>query len=488
MDEQAVPVGWAIATLADIADLLFGQSPPSSTYNQDGKGVPFFQGKAEFGATYPTARVWCTKPTRLAHRGDILVSIRAPVGPTNLAPFDCAIGRGLAAIRPRVERDFVRYYLRYIETELAGKGTGTTFAAITKDILQNQLIVIAPLAEQRRIVAKIEELFSRLDEGEAALKRTQRLLAAYRQSVLKAAVTGELTKEWRAANRHRLEPASELLKRILAARRAQRQGKGKYKEPRPPETAALPELPEGWIWASVGQIGSVQLGRQRSPKNHTGPNMRPYLRAANATWNGVDLTDVMEMNFSPIEFERYRLRDLDILLSEASGSAGEVGKPIIWREEIPGCCFQNTLIRVQVDPSEVDPYYCLIQFQSDARNGAFASLARGIGIHHLGAGKLERFRFALPPLDEQAEIVDQANRCLIGVEHAETYCATELARSATLRQAILKAAFSGQLVPQDPCDEPAAALLERIRAARPATKPRAARRRTPKQPTFWESS
>src|SRR5690242_19856876 len=98
-------------------------------------------------------------------------------------------------------------------------------------------------------------------------------------------------------------------------------------------------LPPGWVHASLQDVADVRLGRQRSPKNHSGPNMRPYLLAANVAWSGLSLNDVKEMNFSREEAERYQLREGDVLVSEASGSIGEVGKPAVWRGQIADCCF-----------------------------------------------------------------------------------------------------------------------------------------------------
>ena len=134
------------------------------------------------------------------------------------------------------------------------QSSGTTRKRITGKKLKALQVPVPPLNEQRRIVEKIETLFARLDQGEAALRHTQTLLARYRQSVLKAAVTGALTADWRAQNAHRLEPGRDLLARILQTRRQTWQGRGKYQEPAAPDTTRLPELPEGWVWASVDMI------------------------------------------------------------------------------------------------------------------------------------------------------------------------------------------------------------------------------------------
>ena len=207
--------------------------------------------------------------------------------------------------------------------------------------------------------------------------------------------------------------------------------------------------------------------------------MRPYLRAANVTWDGLDLSDVKSMDFNPSEFEIYQLQQGDILLSEASGSVDEVGKPAIWNNQIDGCCFQNTLVRVRV-PFELVPfvYYHLL---NDARSGALGRAARGVGIHHLGAQRTESWTIALPPLAEQGRIVAEVERRLSVIGQSEAAVEASLARAGRLRQSILKQAFSGRLVPQDPDDEPASALLERIRAEREAVGEEESRKPRPRR-------
>lgn len=175
--------------LKDCCTIIAGQSPESRYYNTDGIGLPFFQGKADFGELYPSIRVYCSQPTKTAEKNDILLSVRAPVGPTNLAPCKVCIGRGLTAIRPS-EMLLTRYVLlffRYFEAQLASKGTGTTFKAITQDVVKNLEIPVPPIQEQQSIVARIEELFSQLDDAEATLQKTKAQLALYRQAVLKEA-------------------------------------------------------------------------------------------------------------------------------------------------------------------------------------------------------------------------------------------------------------------------------------------------------------
>lgn len=146
--------GTAKRPLGEIANVLSGQSPPGHTYNEIGDGLPFFQGKAEFGDVHPRPTKWCSAPVKIADAGDILISVRAPVGPTNIAAEKCCIGRGLAAIKPNpsvADRDYVRYFLRYVEPALAQKGQGSTFAAINRKDLSSLIIPLPSVAEQRRI-------------------------------------------------------------------------------------------------------------------------------------------------------------------------------------------------------------------------------------------------------------------------------------------------------------------------------------------------
>ncbi len=136
-----------------------GQSPPSSSYNSNADGLPFFQGKVDFGEVYPNVRVYCNQPTRVAEAGDILMSVRAPVGPTNLARERCCIGRGLGALRPRNELDtkFLLYFLRFREPRIAALGKGSTFEAINRDDLEELEIPLPELSEQRRIAERLEQ-------------------------------------------------------------------------------------------------------------------------------------------------------------------------------------------------------------------------------------------------------------------------------------------------------------------------------------------
>ena len=181
-----LPDGWEIKRLDEIADVVMGQSPPGSSYNEHGEGQPFFQGKTEFGEVHPTVRKYTTAGTKFAKAGDILMSVRAPVGPTNIADIDCVIGRGLAAIRAKsvVSQSYLRWSLKHLEIDIQLKGTGTTFDAITGETLRGTLVALPPMAEQQEIVELLEDHLSRLDAALGDVKMVKLKAAQFRSSLL----------------------------------------------------------------------------------------------------------------------------------------------------------------------------------------------------------------------------------------------------------------------------------------------------------------
>ncbi len=285
-------------------------------------------------------------------------------------------------------------------------------------------------------------------------------------------------------NVDKLESPAQLLARIQSARQARYEEQLKEwesdgrvgRKPSPPaaidpltedESVFLRDLPEEWRAVPAEAIGGVQLGRQRSPKNLSKDYPTKYIRAANITESGLALDDILEMEFSPQERKTFTLQPGDIVLSEASGSASQVGKPAMWRGEIADCCFQNTVIRHRLFEREQSVFYLWL-YRYFYLHGIFAQTAGGVGINHLSAGKFSRLPVPLCSLPEQQEIVRVLDEQFEAIERNERELDAALRRSEALRQAILQKAFTGRLVPQDPADEPAATLLARLRAERSA--------------------
>ena len=477
MTQQGISAGWAVSTLADVCQVVQGQSPPGETYNADGIGLPFLQGKAEFGDTYPTTVKWCSSPAKIAEPEDILISIRAPVGPTNLCPVQSCIGRGLAAIRPDggIPSKYVLYSLRATEEELRAKSTGTTFEAIRGDNLRSHSISLAPLPEQHRIVAEIEKQFTRLDASVTALRRAQANLKRYRASVLKNACEGRLVPieaELACSEGREYEPAGVLLERILAERRAywesQEKRRGKYKEPVLPDTSDLPELPEGWAWATVEQsiLGTPQNGLYK-PKTEYGDGT-PILRIDDfQDFHLKDRIFLRRLNITPEEEVSYGLQPGQLIVNRVN-SLSHLGKCLVVPESLLPAVFESNMMKITVNRS-VDSLFVAYYLRSqDGRARLTGNAKWAVNQASINQKDVCMTPIPLPPLAEQHRIVAEVERRLSVIQQAEAAVEASLARAERLRQSILKQAFSGRLVPQDPDDEPASVLLERIRAEREA--------------------
>jgi type I restriction enzyme S subunit len=238
-DLPELPDNWVWTRLEEISEIILGQSPPSLTYNEDRNGLPFYQGKLEFGNIYPIPRKWCTAPKKIAERGDVLISVRAPVGPTNVCPEKSCIGRGLAAIRGLggIETLFILYLMRAFENVVAGKGTGTTFNAISGDQLGEIEIPLPPLFEQHKIVEEIERRFSLVEVMGKSVEQSLKQAGRLRQSILKKAFEGKLVPQDPSD-----EPAEKLLERIReerAKRKTEENTKKRSKREKTPKQMEL---------------------------------------------------------------------------------------------------------------------------------------------------------------------------------------------------------------------------------------------------------
>ncbi|WFU61285.1 restriction endonuclease subunit S [Bradyrhizobium brasilense] len=429
---MSLPRGWVRSTLQECSQAIqYGLTCTSSrnghgylyvriTDIQDGQikweNVPFADERGAKVSAYELAA------------GDILFArtggtvgksflVDALKSPAVFASYLIRLRCNQAIILPQFAALFLQspdYWRQIFE---GATGTGQPNFNGTK--LANLSLPLPPLTEQRRIVAKLDALLARLARARAELDRIPTLAENLRLGGLRAIF-------------HFRGDANE--------------------------------LPTGWSFKRVDEIGDVQLGRQRSPKDHDGPHMRPYVRAANVTWTGWDLSDVKEMNFSPAEFETFRLVRGDVVLNEGSGSAKEVGKPVVWNDEIENACFQNTLVRIRPHGYSSNLLrYCLLYV---ARSGQFISSTQGVNIIHIGKAGLARTIIPVPPQDQQESLLKIVDDTFARADRLEAEAARARALLDRLEAAILTKAFKGELVPQDPNDEPASVLLERIKVDR----------------------
>ena len=417
-----LPPGWALTEVGKICKVEYGKGLSKKQRVETGEVEVF--GSAGFSGYHDTSLV--DEPIVIVGRKGNAGRVWVTQGPS--WPIDTTYFlRPPHAISPK----YLSLQLGHLD--LVKKDSSTTIPSLRRPDLEATQINLAPLVEQQRIVAAVEEHFSRIDAAESAAQTALARLDTLRRAILTAAFSG-----------HLVEP--------LNPRRT------------------TDGLPVDWSLSTVGDMSDVQLGRQRSPDSHFGPHMRPYIRAANVTWSGLDLSDVKEMNFDPSETTNFQLRVGDIVLNEASGSPNEVGKPAIWRGEIEHCFFQNTLLRVRTRGPLID--YLYWHFYYLARLGKFGEAGRGVNIRHLGKQGLTNFPIVIAPLHDQKQIVAAIEDQFSRIDSAKAALERCLQRCNILRRSILAAAFSGQLVEYDPDDEPASVLLERIAAEQPKRHPR----------------
>ena len=460
LELKILPVGWSHSPLKGVVEVILGQSPASSTYNSEKQGLPFFQGKTEFGDIYPTVRKWCTEPKKIAQKEDVLVSVRAPVGPTNLAPYECAIGRGLAALRPFTNGDsrYFLYLIRRYQAELSALGTGTTFEAISGDTLKNFVVPIAPAKQQKRIVAKIEELFSHIDAGIVALNKSKQLLKQYRQSVLKAAVTGELTKQWREENKDKLEPASELLERILIERRdkwetqqmALFEAKGKvpkgnkWKEKyNEPETPTIKDVPNSWTPVTLDQITEYITSGSRGWAKYYSEGGSTFIRAQNLKHDELRLDDVAFVTLpNTAEGMRTRVKLSDVLITITGANVTKTGIVNIDIDE--GYVSQHVALCRMVFP-ECSEYIYQYLISKEGGRKHLEAAAYGAGKPGLNLENIKTLNIPFPSLLEQVEIRRVVQKQLGKIERLQQEIETQLTKAEKTKQSILASAFSGKL-------------------------------------------
>lgn len=379
--------------------------------------------------------------------------------------------------------------------------SGSTRLKLTSSAMKRIPLVIAPRLEQTRIVEKLEELLSDLDAGVAELKAAQKKLALYRQSLLKAAVEGALTADWRARRAARgesVETGAALLARILTERRTRwearqlarfkEQGKtppkgwqAKYPEPVQPDTTNLSSLPAGWIWASLDMLGEIVSGVAKGSKQTPGISLRevPYLRVANVQRGFLDLSEIKKIMASERDIEELTLLNGDVLFNEG-GDRDKLGRGWVWRDEVAQCIHQNHVFRMRPYLPEV-----LSEFVSHHGNTFGKSWFQQAGkqttnLASINMGILRAFPIPVPPADEAREILERVSQEIDAIKLQEASIERGLRQATAQRKNLLKAAFSGQLVPQNPNDEPASTLLARIRAEREARSNSSPNRRTRK--------
>ena len=495
-----------MATVGELADYVNGRAFKPTEWKDTGKPIIRIQNLNNEDAKYNFSPE-NHEEKYLVRNADLLFAWSASLGAHIWHGGDAWLNQHIFLVLPKdcTTKLFVFYLLEKITAELYAKAHGSGMVHVTKGKFESTEISLPPLPEQHRIVAKIEELFSELDKGIESLKTARAQLKVYRQALLKHAFEGKLTAQWRAENQGKLETADALQKRILQerAQRYQQQladwqnkspsipllqrgktsssaassipplkkgGRGDLKpkasKPLPPltaeELAELPELPEGWIGARLGWMTcSVEYGTSAKSAES---GACPVLRMGNIQNGKFDWTDLVYTG-NEAEIAKYLLREGDVLFNRTN-SPELVGKSAIFKSKQPSI-FAGYLIRInQIATIVESPYLNYFLNSHIAKQHGNTVKTDGVNQSNINGEKLVNYPFPFCSLGEQNVIVELLDARLSEVDQLDQTLTTSLQQAEALRQSILKKAFSGQLVPQDPHDEPASVLLARIKAER----------------------
>lgn len=416
-----VPVGWELPKLGAIADFVMGQAPPGSASNFDGRGMPFVKA-GEFGPLRPIIREWTTEPLKCARETDVLICVvGATCGKINLGA-DCAIGRSVAAIRPcpGFEQHYLHYFLATLTAELRNASTGSAQGVISSQQLAEIEVPLAPLVEQRRIVAKLDALTARTASARAELDRVPALVGRYKKEVLRATFDGVSTVA--AANASQPWPrkrVSEVIENVVA-------GKNLRCQERPPNSDELGVVKVSAVtWGRFDPTASKTLPRSFIPPAHT------------------------------------RIRGGDFLLSRAN-TLELVGAVVIVDDVPDNLYLSDKILRLEM-PEDAKPWLMWFmrspQGRSAIENGATGNQ---LSMRNISQAVLGDIEVPWPEDGVRDHLVARLESSFAEIDRLAAEAAAARRLLERLDQAILAKAFRGELVPQDPAAEPASALLARI--------------------------
>jgi type I restriction enzyme S subunit len=486
-----LPPGWARVEIKDLisAGGVFVDGDWVESKDQDPEGDvrliqladigegAFLDKSARFLTSAKADELRCT----FLKKGDVLVArMPDPLGRACIFPLEgdnrfvtvvdvCIIRTSSEVASP----EFLTSAINFLGTrkQIEDLQTGTTRKRISRGNLAHVTIPLPPLAEQKRIVAKIEELFSELEAGEESLRVARRQLGVYRQSLLKQAFEGKLTAQWRTQNPAKLESPAQLITRILALRRSGWMGKGNYSDPAPFAEGVFDQLPKDWrmlsLEAATSAARPICYGILM-PKENVAAGVL-YVKVRDMKGDRIDLSGLQRT--SPeiaAQYARASLREGDLLLS----IRGTYGRIAVIPKELDGGNITQDSARLAIS-SLMSRDFVRWAIRSQQIQHYFKRVARGVAVKGVNIGDVRPTPIPLPSLPEQLEIVRLLDAQFEVIERNERELDAALKRSEALRQAILKKAFTGRLVPQVATDEPASTLLARLRterAAAPASK------------------
>ena len=488
--ESILPLGWCCTSLEQVATWGSGGTPSRNIERYFQGTIPWVKtGELESKYIRETeehisVEALNNSSAKIFPKGSVGIAMYgATIGKLSIWGIDASTNQACAVGIPTVavNNEFLYYYLLSERQSLIKAGKGGAQPNLSQGIIKEWPINLPPHPEQHRIVAKIEELFSELDKGIENLKTAHAQLKVYRQALLKHAFEGKLTAQWRKENQDKLETADALQQRIQQerAQRYQQQladwqanggSKPKAPKPLPPLTAEeLAELPDGWGWAKLGDAVETNVGFAFKSSEFSSSGIR-LLRGENIEPRQLRWTDT---RFWPSD----RTDEFNALLVMAGEIIIAMDRPVISsglkvtrvRQSDTPCLLVQRVARIKEQQGICTSYIFSAIDQNRFINHCLGNQT-GTQLPHISEAQIRAYPVPLCSYEEQALISQEIDSRMSEVDQLELTITTSLQQAEALRQSILKKAFSGQLVPQDPHDEPASVLLARIRAARATAK------------------
>lgn len=465
-----LPKNWASATIEEIAIRITDGTHQTPNYAKDGIRFisttnikPF---SPDFDFSEYSRYISTEDHKELTKRccptkGDILISKCGTIGRVKQVdvdyPFSIFVGLALIKLYEGIFVDgFLDYLLNSppVQKAFIKAAPGSTRKTLTLGSIKWIRIPIPPFEEQKRIIVKIEELFTDLNASIEALVKSKALIKKYRKSVLKAAFEGKLTEVWRNKHKTTLEPANSLLEKIKSAR--VETANLRVKALPPIDASSLPTLPKVWVWARVGEVIQIIDYRGRTPP-YSNEGI-PHLRSANIKSGKVVWENLRYV--SEGTYLKYMTRGLPgkkDLLFTTEAPLGEVAFA-------PDCKFSiaQRMMLLRPDQTVFEPEYLKYLIMSSHFQGRLSGKGTGTTVSGVSSRNFKPLELPIPSMPEQLKIIEEIEYHLSISDSAEKIVDTGLKQAERLRQSILKKAFEGRLAPQDPNDEPAKTLLERI--------------------------
>jgi type I restriction enzyme S subunit len=483
-----LPEGWVRTTIGDIVQPSKEKTDPRKVGTTRFVGLEHIEKDTGLLSGFGSSgQVTSTKA--VFHTGDLLYGrLRPYLNKVWVADFDgvCSTDILVFPRHQHLSTEFLRYRLlsRDFVEYATQRMTGVQHPRVSFDALQHFPVALPPAAAQQRIVAKIDELLSQLDAGMVALEKAKTLLHSYRRAVLKAAMSGELTREWREAHEEELEPASVLLDRILGERRAKWEAeqvekmkvkgrvpkddrwKQKYRRPWRPNAELLPTVPATWTWTSFEEL--AEGTRHALKAGPFGSSLKKEYYVPNGYkiygQEQVIRGDPFYGDYYVDENRYHKLRSCAVKPGDVLVSlVGTIGKVFILPDDIQPGIINPRLAKLSLDKRIVRPRYVQLYLQSASVREYFSLSSHGGTMDILNLTILKALPVPLPSPQEQDAILRGIDRRASIADQMFGGIEDDLVRAAHLRQSILKRAFEGALVPQVPSDEPASLLLERIK-------------------------